>query len=127
MTQPEVSMTPEEVLALLGSFSGDADYNFNFQLKCEAARAAVAELVTGDLQKECRCSLALRNEREALRRRVEELERVIDSLPTNWCDPLLSGPNKALPDGYSYTPIDVEKLLIAIRDRAIASAKGDAK
>ena len=88
MTQPEVSMTPEEVMSLLGSFSGDADYNFNFQIKCEAARAAVAELVKErdefrkdrDEWKEYCARVsegkeAAENERAALRRRVEELER----------------------------------------------------
>jgi hypothetical protein len=44
-------------------------------------------------------------------------QQMIDCIPTNWCDPLLTGPTKVLPDGYSYTPKDIEKLLFALRER----------
>jgi len=42
---------------------------------------------------------------------------LINCIPTNWCDPLLTGDTKVLPDGYKYTPQDIENLLIAIRKR----------
>lgn len=42
---------------------------------------------------------------------------LINCIPTNWCDPLLTGDSKVLPDGYNYTPQDIENLLIAIRKR----------
>lgn len=42
---------------------------------------------------------------------------LINCIPTNWLDPLLTGDNKVLHGGYSYTPSDIEKLLIAIRKR----------
>lgn len=38
-------------------------------------------------------------------------------IPTNWCDPLLTGPNKALPDGGQYNGTDIERLLLGIRKR----------
>jgi len=37
---------------------------------------------------------------------------LINCIPTNWCDPLLTGDSKVLPDGYSYTPQDVERRML---------------
>jgi len=42
---------------------------------------------------------------------------IADLVPTNWLDPLLTGPDKLLPDGYIYNPEDIEKLLHAIKSR----------
>lgn len=42
---------------------------------------------------------------------------LINCVPTNWCDPMLTGPDKVLPEGYKYTPQDIEHLLLAIRKR----------
>lgn len=42
---------------------------------------------------------------------------VIEAIPTTWLDPLLTGPAKVLPDSYSFTPKDVERLLLAIKTR----------
>lgn len=41
----------------------------------------------------------------------------LDAIPTNWCDPLLTGPTAALPEGYRFAPSDIEKLLRGIRQR----------
>ena len=45
-----------------------------------------------------------------------------DLVPSNWCDPLLTGPSKVLPEGYTYGPKDIERLLLAIKQR-IADAE----
>ena len=47
---------------------------------------------------------------------------LINCVPTNWLDPLLTGDAKVLPDGYEYTPKDIEKLLLAIRKRMETTA-----
>lgn len=44
-------------------------------------------------------------------------DEALKAIPTNWVDSLLTGPNKALPDGFSYTPKDIERLLLAVRAR----------
>lgn len=67
---------------------------------------------------------ALHNESAALS--PVRSEPLLAAIPSNWCDPLLTGPNAVLPKGYSYTPADVERLLNAIRERlqkAIAANK----
>jgi len=83
MTQPEVSMTPEEVLALID----DATEHSKIDMCADIAvselreiRAAVAELVSenerarGALDGAVELAARLADERDALRRRVEELE-----------------------------------------------------
>ena len=47
----------------------------------------------------------------------EERKRCADMVPTNWLDPLLSGPDKALPSTQPYRAPDIERLLLAIRGR----------
>ncbi len=42
---------------------------------------------------------------------------LINCIPSNWADPLLTGQNKVLPDGPVYSPQDVERLLTALRAR----------
>ncbi len=55
-------------------------------------------------------------ERKKLQQQNQELRELIKSaIPTNWLDPLLTGKDKVLPDGYKYTPADIENLLNAIR------------
>lgn len=44
-------------------------------------------------------------------------EEIINCIPTNWLDPLLTGKDKILPDGYNYNPKDIEKLLSALKER----------
>ena len=44
------------------------------------------------------------------------VEDAIEGIPRNWLDPLLTGDN-AIIEGYSYTPTDIENLLIAIKQR----------
>ena len=44
------------------------------------------------------------------------VEDAIKGIPRNWLDPLLTGDN-AIIEGYSYTPTDIENLLIAIKQR----------
>lgn len=40
-----------------------------------------------------------------------------DLVPTNWLDPLLTGPDKVLPAGSVFGPTDIENLLRAVRQR----------
>lgn len=40
---------------------------------------------------------------------------VLAQIPTSWLDPLLSGPNRVLPKDGSYSPGEIEKLLLVIR------------
>lgn len=47
----------------------------------------------------------------------EAYSKMLECIPTTWLDPLLTGSNKILPDGYSYSPKDIERLLQAIRQR----------
>lgn len=53
--------------------------------------------------------------------RLEPLVRgkfaeLIKDIPTNWCDPLLTGKNAIL-KGYEYNPKDIEKLLLALKNK----------
>ena len=48
---------------------------------------------------------------------VKFADKVINRVPTTWLDPLLTGKDKILPDGYSYNPQDIENLLRAIKLR----------
>jgi len=85
MTQPEVSMTPEECLAVLNeliSTHGEPCYGLCTVVSSgKRARAAVAELASenerarGALDGAVELAARLADERDALRRRVEELER----------------------------------------------------
>lgn len=44
------------------------------------------------------------------------LEKIIEAIPSNWCDPLLTGEDKVI--GKSpYDYLDIENLLNAIRER----------
>lgn len=47
-------------------------------------------------------------------------DEVLRAIPTNWCDPILTGPNKVLPDDYAYMPQHIEKVLLAVRARVEA-------
>jgi type IV secretory pathway VirB9-like protein len=50
-----------------------------------------------------------------------------DLIPTNWLDPLLTGPDAVI-QGYSFTPKDIERLLLAIKERvrkAESKQRGD--
>lgn len=49
--------------------------------------------------------------------RIKTIATVVKQLPTNWCDSLLTGKNKVLPDAPSYSPQDVERLILAIKQR----------
>lgn len=53
---------------------------------------------------------------------MEKIDRkaVLNAMPTNWTDNLLTGPKAVLPAGYTYSPRDIEKLLLAIRERVLA-------
>lgn len=44
-------------------------------------------------------------------------EDLLGCIPTNWCDPILTGPDKVLPSTQPYRSDDIERLLLAIRDR----------
>ena len=44
-------------------------------------------------------------------------EDMLGCIPTNWCDPLLTGANKVLPSTQPYRADHIEKLLLAIRKR----------
>lgn len=62
-------------------------------------------------------------------KRKTEREALIACVPTNWCDPLLTGPDSALPTtGQEITNRHIEALLLAIIKRMKAApAKRDAK
>ncbi|MGD9882307.1 MAG: hypothetical protein AB7F22_30180 [Reyranella sp.] len=62
-------------------------------------------------------------------KRKTERELLIECVPTNWCDPLLTGPKAVLPKcGEPITPRHIEALLRAIRDAMYAvPAKRDAR
>mgnify|MGYP001613002486 CR=1 FL=1 len=49
-------------------------------------------------------------------------KRILAAIPTNWCDPLLTGP-KAVIGKPPYDCRDIERLLNGIRARADAAAK----
>lgn len=44
-------------------------------------------------------------------------EDLLDCIPTNWFDPLLTGPQKVLPSTQPYRADDIERLLLALRNR----------
>jgi hypothetical protein len=48
-----------------------------------------------------------------------------DLIPTTWLDPLLTGPGAVL-DGYTYTPKDIERLLLALKERMERAQKAEA-
>ena len=68
-----------------------------------------------ELLAECKAQRAelerLRAEREGLRKRL------IACIPTNWCDPLLTGPDRVLPSDGKYNGTHIEKLLLGIKSR----------
>lgn len=47
-------------------------------------------------------------------------QSVLDAIPTNWLDGLLTGPDKVLPNSHAYTAPDIERLLKAVRARLAA-------
>ena len=54
----------------------------------------------------------LRAENDRLRRELEDLPKAI---PTNWCDPLLTGPDAVMKSEYDCR--DIEALLRGVQDR----------
>jgi hypothetical protein len=61
----------------------------------------------------------IRAELEKLRQRCEAAEAAV---PTNWCDPLLTGPNAALgPHAGKWGCPDIERLLAGVRNRIKAA------
>lgn len=50
------------------------------------------------------------------------LERAAKEVPTSWLDPLLSGPDAAIPAGVPWTNRHIEALLRGIQDRIRALA-----
>lgn len=46
-----------------------------------------------------------------------KLPPLSDLVPTTWLDPLLTGPNKVIADGFEFTPKDIERLLLALKGR----------
>lgn len=58
-------------------------------------------------------------ELEKIRQRCEAAEAAV---PTNWCDPLLTGPNSALgPHAGKWGCPDIERLLAGVRNRIKAA------
>ena len=69
----------------------------------------------------------LRADRAALLAEVERLRAAIeDAFPSNWTDPLLTGPDAALPqDGPEAARVNcmvIERLLLAVKKRVLAAA-----
>jgi hypothetical protein len=46
---------------------------------------------------------------------------IIDAVPDNWLDPLLTGPEAVIGKQGPYTARDIENVLRAIRERVIAA------
>lgn len=44
-------------------------------------------------------------------------DAVLAAIPTSWLDPILTGRTKVLPEGYEYSPKDIERVLRAIKGR----------
>jgi hypothetical protein len=55
---------------------------------------------------------------------IARLRGVADRIPTNWLDPMLTGPSAVL-KGYDYKGPDIERLLNAIRARITAHLGGE--
>lgn len=122
MTTPSRAEEVEALAASVQAAASKSDVLIRLE-RCGRAAAALREyatlLRTTDAQPcpyvitanegTSHCSLA---EKDA-----QALERVRAAWPTNWCDPLLTGPTKVLPDGCRYTPADVERLLNSLRAR----------
>jgi hypothetical protein len=53
-----------------------------------------------------------------------EVGRIKDAIPTNWLDPLLTGPNAVIGEP-PYTGLDIERLLQAIKKRIEHPTPGD--
>ena len=53
------------------------------------------------------------------------LERAAKEVPTNWCDPLLTGPNGIAKAVTAFTCRSIEQLLRGIQDRIRAQAQAD--
>lgn len=62
----------------------------------------------------------LSNLKAQVAEREGEIAELIESIPTTWLDPLLTGPESVLPDGYKYCPQDIENLLRALKKRLLA-------
>jgi len=59
----------------------------------------------------------LREVLEAAEAKVARVEALPDLIPTNWLDPLLTGPDSPLPPGFEFTAMHIEKLLRGIKER----------
>jgi len=54
------------------------------------------------------------------------VSRLLREVPTNWCDPLLTGPDAALKgDGGTWGCPDIERLLGRIRGNMVKAANSD--
>jgi hypothetical protein len=49
--------------------------------------------------------------------RKQAIEDAAECVPTNWLDPLLTGPNAVIPKDLNITPRHIEALLRGIQDR----------
>lgn len=60
---------------------------------------------------------ALARQVKALEAELEHAKSAINEIPTNWCDPLLTGKNAALKNKPgAYDCKDIERLLLAIKE-----------
>lgn len=55
----------------------------------------------------------------------EALAEAADKIPTNWLDPLLTGPDAVLKGNGPWGCPDIERLLLAIKKRLAGDAKRD--
>lgn len=56
------------------------------------------------------------------------VSRLLDDIPTSWLDPLLTGPDAALSkDAGKWGCPDIERLLLAIKDRMRKTANDQAQ
>ena len=54
----------------------------------------------------------------------DRLTRIVEqAIPTNWCDPLLTGNDRVI-HGPPYDGQDIERLLLALKTRLLRALKG---
>lgn len=49
--------------------------------------------------------------------KVIDLQQALDAVPTNWLDPMLTGPDKVIGHGDRFTSRDIENVLRGVRKR----------
>lgn len=61
----------------------------------------------------------------ATRNTADSVRRALGAFPTNWVDPLLTGPEAILPRGNAFACRDIERLLWAVSERVRKALEAD--